>query len=98
MKIKHEGLSTHRLKSNPREHVFAEAWKELNGDFAARSSTWGVGRHSTLEHILCSNADGNVTRDLSQMEATTAATVIQWLGSPVGWSWLTETIKKANGS
>lgn len=88
MKIKHEGLSTNQLNSNPREQVFAKAWKQINDPPYPVVSV-------PLELLLCSNGDGNINRDLSQIEATTAATVIQWLGSPVGWEWLNETMEKA---
>ena len=79
--IKHEGAHPYRFASNPREQVFAEAWDEQQR------------RHSTLEWLLCASEDQQIqVRDLTQLEATCAATLIQWLGSPVGWAWLQDTL------
>lgn len=85
-KIQHVGVSAHRLKSNPMEKVFAEAWKERNDPVSYRP----IG---TLQTLLCSKGDGIIERELTQEEATAAATVIQWLGSPVGFSWLRQTLE-----
>lgn len=86
MKVKHEGRSRHRLESNALESIFAARWEIEN--------TSGSGRHNgILELSLHSNGDGNVTEPCTQQEATVAATVIQWLGSPVGFFWLRETLK-----
>lgn len=82
--LKHEGLSTHRLEpeaDNPREVVFAERWAEYN-----RSVTGLTG--TTLDWLL--HAEDNEAT--TQHEATVAATVVQWLGSPVGFAFLTECL------
>ena len=87
--IQHAGRSEYRLDlrcENPREVVFAEAWKKENAIIPGR----GDGR---LELLLCSNGDGRVFGQLTQEEATAAATVVQWLGSPVGWNFLTTCIE-----
>jgi hypothetical protein len=83
-KIKHLGRSLHRIQSNPVERVFSEEWSKQ-----ARSG-------HTLEWLLCASADQQVQlRNITQREATCAATLMQWLGSPVGFCWLEETMKKA---
>ena len=89
MKIKHVGASPHRLKSNPIEAVFAAEWEKQN------TPAPSVMSHGTLKFLLCSKGNGLVTRALSQAEATAAATAVQWLGSPVGFSWLKDTLQKA---
>ena len=81
--MKHEGLHVHRLLQNPRELVFAEAWRK------DQEVSQKVSKASVLYTIL--NApDATYERD-----AQVAATVIQWLGSPVGFCWLVETLEKA---
>jgi len=93
MIIKHVGKSPHRLTpeaGNPLEVAFAESWEEDNADIPL----WYNGGHGTLELLMHSNGDWRVTGDLTQDEATAAATVIQWLGSPVGFSFVRDTLEK----
>lgn len=85
-KIKHEGLRTYRFKfnDNPMEKVFAEAWVEMN---------MVVSGNGLLDHILAE--DPNKPKgEVSQRDATVAATVIQWLGSPVGQCFLRDAMEK----
>ena len=86
--IQHVGNRPYRQATNPLEKIFADRWNIENNppDFVN-------GGHGVLAHSLCSEGDGRITRDLTQDEATIAATVIQWLGSPCGFGWLEETLK-----
>ena len=77
--FRHVGLAVNRLNPeacNPAEVVCAHAWQETN-DVA-----------NTLAWLLNPNGDSNVT----YRDRTVAATVIQWIGSPVGRSFLCESI------
>lgn len=65
------GLHAHRLKQNPREREFMQAWL----------------KESVLPYIL-STHDANHPVDPSERDWVVAATVIQWLGSPVGQAFL----------
>lgn len=81
--IQHAGKSEHRLGSNPHERVFSDAWKREQ-----RQS-------HVLQWLLCVCPDQSTQdRDLTQPEATCAATLMQWLGSPVGWCWLNEALRE----
>ena len=90
--VTHIGRHTHRLSpkaDNPREVIFSKEWEShqhppgfLNG---------GIG---ILHMLLYSQGNGRVNGDVTQEQAESAATAIQWLGSPVGFSWLTETLGK----
>jgi hypothetical protein len=72
-----KGFHTHRFRDNPEEQRFAEAWSKLNA----------VGRN--VDYLLdASRADQRFTPEASEREARIAATVIQWLGSPVGQGFL----------
>ena len=74
----HEGNRPHRLKSNPAEAKFAAAWKDTNM------------KCDTLEFLM---GDGNTRNyDVSDRDRLIAATVIQWLGSPVGGAWLNQVL------
>lgn len=68
------GLHTHRFADNPEEQRFSDAWSE-----------WFVGR--ALDDLLhC--GDYQWVEPASDREKVVAATVIQWLGSPVGQGFL----------
>lgn len=76
--LKNKGLHTHRFKGNPEERRFAEAWEEQN-------------RHClTLPYLLDPEHGCGIRRppDPSDRDREVAATVVQWLGSPVGRSFL----------
>lgn len=77
-RVKTQGLHPYRFTDNPEEKRFAEAWAAENGP--AR-------RTSLLSHLL---GDGVRQATPSMRDERVAATVIQWLGSPVGQSWLRE--------
>lgn len=72
---KHIGVNEHRLTlKNPIEVAFALKWRDQND----------LGR--TLEWIM--SGKKNEPRRLSDRDYEVAATVIQWLGSSVGLSFL----------
>ena len=87
-KPKYEGFHTNRLHpeaGNEREIAFAEAWKKCE--------QWG--RSGVLENLI---GDGKYCHPLGEDQpsdrhaAKVAATVIQWLGSPVGFAFLVEVL------
>lgn len=68
-----KGLHTHRFKDNPEEKRFADAWLDQN-------------KHgNNLAHLLDQRPvhQGHPPTP-SDRDYVVAATVIQWLGSPVG--------------
>lgn len=68
-----EGLHTYRFKDNPEEKRFAQHWRIIN-----RTG-------DMLEFLL---GPGNQKVRPSRRDSIVAATVIQWLGSPVGQAFL----------
>lgn len=78
--IKHEGKNLHRLNNNPNEMLLHNAWKTENK------------QGHILEYLL---GDNNRRGDVSERDALVAATVIQWLGSPVG-SWFLRDAYQSN--
>ena len=76
-KPKHRGLSTYRLADNPEERRFAEAWQEHND------------RGRTLDYLLDPHKGerGNPP-EAEEPDRVLAATIVQWLGSPVGQGFL----------
>lgn len=79
VKIAYQGKHSHRYEQNPMEEAFALEWQDQCANGA------------NLEYLLSSDNRPNVV-DLR--DQTTANTVIQWLGSPVGQSFLTSVMAK----
>ncbi len=65
----HHGVSRHRLLTNCKEKAFADAW-EVEGP--------------KLLGYLVTEKNNNTPGDYSRRDAQVAASIIQWLGSPVG--------------
>ena len=72
--MRNKGKWQHRFTNNPMEKHFAEKWEEINDSVSGRG---------LLDYLLAktvNEADGVVT----ERDRTVAATIVQWLGSPVG--------------
>lgn len=72
------GLHPYRMKENPEEQRFADAWEARN------ATLWDPGT-VLLDALL---SDGVTRVSATPREIEVAATVIQWLGSPVGQCFL----------
>ena len=77
MKRKHEGLAPYRLKDNPEERRIAKAWQKHNDD--GNTLAWLLDPERGCAHR---------PPDPSDRDVVVAATVLQWLGSPVGQGFL----------
>jgi hypothetical protein len=75
--MRQQGLQTHRFKDNPEERRFAKSWEAWN------TPTGSAPPYILVNELLECGA-GQVTR----RDQAVAATVIQWLGSPVGLTFL----------
>lgn len=86
IKKKFRGLNPHRWESNPMEKLFAEAWQDQHSMNS---------RH--LDHLLTPPSESSNSCPVisSDRDYEVAATVIQWLGSPVGQSFLEDVHKEA---
>jgi len=82
--MKNKGMHQYRFKQNPMEEIFAKAWEERSTD----PSGMADGR-DTLDYLLAENPD-KPCGEVSDRDRIVAATVIQWLGSPVGQYFLDE--------
>lgn len=71
-----KGLHTYRFKENPEEKRFAEAWDKQNE------------QGSNLAYLLTVGDQTGRPVEPPDRDHVVAATVIQWLGSPVGQSFL----------
>lgn len=83
--LKHKGHNHHRLSRERLEKIFADEWRELNS---------GNGRgHGPLAYMLAEDCN-NPRNEVTERDAMVAATVIQWLGSNVGQSFLNNVMSK----
>jgi hypothetical protein len=87
--MKNKGKNQYRFKNNPLEEIFANVWERLNTDFNGRLDGKG-----TLDYLLA-NTVNDPRGEVTCSDRRTAATVIQWLGSPVGQGFLREVFEKA---
>jgi len=79
-KLKVQGLNTHRFGQNPLERKFAESWDHVH-DYSPNQLGYLLDKTGSFHPPTPSDRDQVV-----------AATVIQWLGSPVGFHWLAQTL------
>jgi len=71
--MKNKGIRQYRFEANPRERDFAVAWEHENSKVCSTH---------LLEHLL--SEDPYRCSAVSDRDREVAATIIQWLGSPVG--------------
>ncbi|MDA4132207.1 MAG: hypothetical protein OK454_03665 [Thaumarchaeota archaeon] len=70
-----KGLHIHRFKDNPEELRFAEAWDRQNRE------------GKNFAYLLCGDNQAHPPEP-TERDRVIGATVIQWLGSPVGQGFL----------
>lgn len=80
--IKHEGISKRRLSREPLEAIYARRWEEINRIRVGQP-------RGALQFLLSATNEPCV---ITAKEATIAATVVQWLGSPVGQCFVDECL------
>lgn len=79
---KNKGLNQRRCKQNPLEKLFAESWNEIN-----TNNHGNLNGRDILDYLMAKDIN-NPLGEVSDRDRIVAATVIQWLGSPVGQSFL----------
>ena len=76
-----KGRNLHRLKDNPCEKAFAEAWSK-------RPYYGPNGYADSIDHIC--GCGGEM---IDKVRQTDCASVIQWLGSPVGQKFVIDVLE-----
>lgn len=99
-RLLHLGLQAKRIHTNPHEAIFAEQWALANDKRLTRGLNNGHGVLQDLMRVYPKDWKGGLfcwearwAFWIHQREATIVATVIQWLGTPVGKHWLFEVLK-----
>jgi hypothetical protein len=93
-KVDHVGIHVHRLRldqNNPRENAFAEEWAQENRRSDLLRELMLVGSYSPLVSVHDTRVPAF---RITQRDATIVATVVQWLGSNIGLSFLEESLKR----
>ena len=91
---KHLGHNKHRLKQNHAERIFAKEWIKLQQPTSKWSDTCNLNWIFNSFDARGKQQPGHV----SEAQMKVAATVVQWLGSPVGLGWLREVLQKIDKS
>ena len=91
MKLNHIGHNVRRLKDsfNWEEKIFADEWEKLQ--------TPRPYSDNCILHDIFSEFDFQGRQQpgyVTQEQATAVATIIQWLGSPVGSGWLQDVLER----
>lgn len=86
--MKNKGLNQHRLKQNPLENAYAIAWENENIGRTGRPDGRGY-----LDYLLAENRNDPMG-EVTDRDRVVAATVIQWLGSPVGSSFVQRVLSE----
>ena len=95
--MKNKGLNQYRFKENPLEKAFAKQWEKENVEgrildyLLAKDLNYPKGKGRILDYLLAKDLNypkGKVT----DRDREVAATVIQWLGSPCGQSFVEDVI------
>lgn len=85
--MRNEGLHQYRFKQNPLEEQFALAWEKRNLNQHGREDGRG-----TLDYLLADDPN-EPWGEATERDRIVAATVIQWLGSPVGQGFVEDVLK-----
>lgn len=87
MKIKkdYRGHSVDRISREPIERKFALAWQRHN-------TVGHPNRPDTADYMLDRNPSVLLFAKAHERERKAINTAIQWLGSPIGFNWLMETL------
>lgn len=86
--MKNKGLQSGRLKREPIERLFAAEWEKLN----TNRSNHQLDGKGTLDYILAKDPN-DPCGEVSDRDREVAATVIQWLGSPCGQSFIRDSLR-----
>lgn len=90
--LRHEGVHAQRVRSdhNKLEAVLARRWREQQARVRGLNRGLGV-----LENLM--TPVGQDPEPITQRDAAVAATVVQWMGSPIGQAFMDECREEAEG-
>lgn len=83
-----EGLFYERTKTNDREKAFSDLWKKEN-----KIESWVNQGHGTLQNIVIGK-DQLPLFYITKNDRIIVATVVQWLGTNIGFNFLERALKK----
>ena len=92
--MRHRGIDTRRRERNHRENAFAETWEQENERRPGLNFGQGM-----LQDLLAQRSEKwphypSLRKVVDNRDAAIVATVVQWLGTNVGMSFLGEALKR----
>lgn len=84
--------NTHRFSTNAVEKIFSDLWAEENKRWMKD------GDHASVLQYILSEDGGKTVPETSERDEMIAASIIQWLATPIGRGFLAElhdTVQKA---
>lgn len=88
------GLYTNRLEYNDREKAFHDQWLEENAPVASINNGHGTLQDLFIERCKTILGARKVLEEISNRDRMLVATIIQWLGSNCGMSFLSEALSR----
>lgn len=85
--MKNKGIHYYRLETEPLEKLFAQTWEEANINYGNNDAD------GLMKYLFSTDNKPQYTSDNTRQ---ICATVIQWLGSPVGQAFLQTVNNKIN--
>lgn len=83
-----EGLFHERTKTNDREKAFSDLWKKEN-----KIESWINQGYGTLQNIVMDHEQKPLFY-ITKNDRIIVATVVQWLGTNIGFNFLERALKK----
>lgn len=80
MSERHRGRHEYRFADHPAERIFAGAWQREH-------------ERGLLDYLLAED-NNRPCGEVTDRDAEVAATVAQWLGSPVGLAWVRSVLAR----
>lgn len=83
-----EGLFYERTETNDREKAFSDLWKQEN-----KIESHVNQGHGTLQNLMI-GTDNKILFYITKNDRVIVATIIQWLGTNIGFNFLERALKK----
>lgn len=90
------GIRAERIKTNAREKAFYEEWLKENEPHGFISNGHGILQDLFIEKSFEPLGTTKILEHISSRDRVIVATVIQWLGSNCGMSFLTSSLDRFN--
>lgn len=88
------GFRSERIAFNKREQAFHDHWKKINKPESSINNGNGILQDLFIDAPMTAATPSKVIHKITTIERRIVATVIQWLGSNIGFSFLEDSLKQ----